>query len=87
MSFAISAAISGDSLSFFHWARLSPISFAHCSYFASDSSVWCANITACIFQNFSFPCFAAAIAAFAAGIAFGWKPRGSLRQTRRTSSL
>src|SRR4051812_23719007 len=87
LSLAICSAISGDSLSFFHCTRFRPACFAHSSYFASESSVWWANISACIFQNLSFPCRKAAIAAFAAGIAFWWKLSGSLRQTMRTSSL
>src|SRR5260370_15197101 len=41
----------------------------------------------CSFQNLSLPCRAAAIAALAAGIALGWKGRGSLRHTTFTSSL
>src|SRR3954464_6828023 len=83
----MAAMTSGDSLSAFHLGRLRPISLAHSSYFASESALWLANIRSCIFQNLSLPCFAAAIAAFAAGIALGWKLSGSLRQTMRTSSL
>ncbi len=84
---AIWSAISEDSLSLRHCATSAPAFLAHSSYLASDNSVWCANSRACIFQNLSLPCFATAMAALAAGIAFGWKLSGSLRQTRRTSSL
>src|SRR5256885_10533922 len=78
-------AISGDSLSLRQRARSRPICFADSSYFVSDSSVWCSKSSLCICQN--LPCLCAAIAAFAAGSAFGWKERGSLRQTSFTSPL
>src|SRR6266849_2517653 len=78
-------AISCNSLSLRQRERSTPICFAHSSYFASDSSFWCWNISACICQN--LPCLCAAIAALAAGSALGWKERGSLRQTSFTSPL
>src|SRR5438445_2404121 len=78
-------AISGDSLSLRQRATSSPICFAHSSYLASDSSVWCSKSSLCICQN--LPCLCAAIAALAAGSALGWKESGSLRQTTFTSPL
>ena len=84
-SLVIAFASSVESLSRRHRFISSPICFAHSSYLGSDSSVWCSNISLCISQN--FPCLCAAIAAFAAGSAFGWKGSGSLRHTSFTSPL